>query len=86
VADPAGVHARTAQELVLIAKTYASSLYLRRAGGTATLRDPISILALALPFGATVEVWADGVDEVEALAAIEAHLWHDTLQEGVNDD
>ena len=33
----------------------------------------------------TVEVWADGVDEVEALAAIEAQLGHDT-EEGVNDD
>jgi len=74
VTDPAGVHAQTAQELVLLAKTYASSLFLRQAGRSASLREPIGILALALPYGATVEVWADGVDEHEALAAVAAHL------------
>ena len=74
VVDPAGVHAQTAQKLVLLAKTFASSLYLRREGGTATLRDPISILALGLACGATVEILADGADEQAALAAIEAHL------------
>lgn len=73
VVDPAGVHAQTAQKLVLLAKTFASSLYLRREGGTATLRDPISILALGLACGATVEILADGADEQAALAAIEAH-------------
>ena len=74
VTDPAGVHARTAQELVLLAKTFSSSIFLRQAGRTATLREPIGILALALPCGATVEVWADGSDEHEALAAVAAHL------------
>ncbi|MBK8447079.1 MAG: HPr family phosphocarrier protein [Micropruina sp.] len=74
VIDTAGVHARTAQELVVLAKSFASSIYLRRGGSTATLRNPISILALGLACGATVEVLADGADEQAALAAIEAHL------------
>ena len=74
VTDPAGVHARTAQELVLLAKSFSCSIFLRQAGRTATLREPIGILARALPHGATVEVWADGADEQDALAAVADHL------------
>ena len=75
IADPLGVHALVAQELVGLATRYESSLYLRHEGRTASLRRLIEVLALGIPSGAEVSVWADGIDEGPALTAVVAVLW-----------
>lgn len=74
IADPLGVHALVAQNLASIAARYQSSLYLRHEGRTASLHRPIELLALGIPSGAEASVWADGIDERPALAAVVAAL------------
>lgn len=74
ITDPYGVHARVAQELAGLADQYASSLFLRRAGDTVSLRSPIQILSLDARPGDVVSVWADGADEQEALDAVVKRL------------
>lgn len=74
ITDPQGVHALVAQNLATVAKGFASSLFLRHQGRTASLDDPIAVLALGLGPGAMVGIWADGDDESLALATISAML------------
>jgi phosphocarrier protein len=70
VTQPGGVHALVAQELAATAKEFASSLYLRHDGRTASAADPIAVLALGIGPGDRVAVLADGLDEAEALEAV----------------
>lgn len=74
VADPQGVHALVAQELAAQAKRFASSLFLRHEGRMASLDNPTAVLALGIRHGTSLSVWADGLDEIEALAAVGALL------------
>jgi phosphocarrier protein HPr len=74
ISDPQGVHALVAQNLATRARDFASSLFLRHQGRTASLDDPIAVLALGLGPGASVGIWADGDDETLALATISAML------------
>ncbi len=74
VTRPGGVHAQVAQELASIGKRYASSIFLRHQGRSASAGQPISILALALREGVRVTVLADGDDESDALHAVAAAL------------
>ena len=74
ITDPLGVHALVAQELASLATRYESSLYLCHDGRTASLHRPIDLLALGIPSGAEGSVWADGIDERLALAAVVAVL------------
>lgn len=68
--DPLGLHALLAQELAALAAGFSSSLYLRHELRTCSLRHPIDLLAMGIPSGAEIEVWADGIDERIALASI----------------
>jgi phosphocarrier protein HPr len=70
VIDPLGIHALVAQRLTLLAKRFASSVYLRHEGHTASLDNPVALLALGVRLGTCVSVWADGADEVAATAAV----------------
>jgi phosphocarrier protein len=70
VTHPGGVHALVAQVLAAAANAFASSLYLRHEGRTASAAQPISVLALGIRQGAAVTVLADGVDESAALEAV----------------
>lgn len=74
IAPAEGLHALVAHHLAGMAEQFRSSLFLRSEKGSASVRDVVGVLALALPQGETVSVWADGVDEREALDAIVQHL------------
>ncbi|HOQ53206.1 MAG TPA: HPr family phosphocarrier protein [Micropruina sp.] len=76
ITDPDGVHALVAQELATKANSYASSLYLRHNGRTASAGQPVSVLALGIRQGACITVLADGLDEAEALTALAEYLAH----------
>ncbi len=68
--DPEGLHARVAHELATLASTFASSVFLRHRGQTASAAGVIGLLALGVPSGAGIEVLADGVDEQDAIDAV----------------
>lgn len=74
VTDPEGVHALVAQELATMARSFASSLYLRHDGRTASAESPVSVLALGIRHGVRITVLADGLDEVEAVGALADYL------------
>ena len=74
ITDPEGVHALVAQELATMANSYASSLFLRHEGRTASAGNPVSVLALAIRQDAHVTVLADGVDEAQAVTALADYL------------
>ena len=64
-----GVHALVAHDLAEQAAHFDSSLFLRTGGRSASLRNVVDVLALGLRLGDRVSVWADGLDESEALEA-----------------
>ena len=67
-----GLHARAAAKLVATAKTFASRITLEKDGAAVDGKSIMNILLLAAPVGSVLELTADGEDEAEALAAIEA--------------
>lgn len=73
VGHPAGVHALMAHDLAQLAGRYSSSVFLRSEDRSASLGNVVDVLALGLEHGAPVAVWADGLDETEALDAV-AHI------------
>ena len=67
-----GLHARAASHLVKVASGFSSSITLERAGASANAKSIMGLMLLAAAKGQTVTVRADGADEHEALAAVEA--------------
>lgn len=74
VSHPGGIHALVAQELASLAHSFASSLYLRHDGRTASVGQPVAVLALGIACGTPVTVLADGLDEAEALTTLTNYL------------
>lgn len=74
VADPLGVHARTAFILSDLAKGFSSSIWLKNNRGLASLTRPLEILKLQLRYQDEVLVMADGLDEKDALEMISHKL------------
>lgn len=74
VGHPQGIHALVAHDLARQAGQYESSIFLRSDGDSASLRNVVDVVALGLSHGATVSIWVDGADEVEALDAIARRL------------
>lgn len=68
-----GLHARAAAQLVRLASSFRCEITLSRKdnGVTANAKSILSVLYLAAGFGVDISVIADGVDEEEAVAAIE---------------
>lgn len=69
-----GLHARAAAQLVRAASQFKSKVKLTRADNTvsADAKSILSVLTLAAPKGTEIRVATDGVDEAEALQAIES--------------
>ncbi|WP_286267590.1 HPr family phosphocarrier protein [Brooklawnia propionicigenes] len=70
VGHPEGVHALVAHNLAELAGRYSSSIFLRSADRSASVAHVVNVLALGLEQGDQVVVWADGLDEQEALEAV----------------
>jgi phosphocarrier protein len=71
IMNPLGLHARPAAKLVDCAARYTSDIRLTHEGQTIDAKSIMSVLMLAAPCGAILEVSLDGNDEQAALEALE---------------
>ena len=74
IMNPLGLHARPAAKLVDCAARYTSEIRLTHQGQTIDAKSIMSVLMLAAPCGAILEVTLDGNDEQAALEALEVLL------------
>ncbi|MDD2414002.1 MAG: HPr family phosphocarrier protein [Eubacteriaceae bacterium] len=72
VTDPAGIHARPAGLLVKQAQPYASEVSIEKEDKTANAKSMLSVMGLGAKNGDTVKVVAEGADEDNAIAELEA--------------
>ena len=71
IMNPLGLHARPEAKLVDCAARYTSEIRLTHQGQTIDAKSIMSVLMLAAPCGAILEVTLDGNDEQAALEALE---------------
>lgn len=73
IVNALGLHARAAAQLVRLAGKFQCRIMLVRndTGLSANAKSILSVLHLAASFGTSLDIMADGVDEIEAAAAIE---------------
>ena len=65
-----GLHLRAAGALVQLASRFQSKLYIKYGTLTANGKSIMSVLSLAAPCGATLEISAEGNDADEALQSV----------------
>lgn len=65
-----GLHARAASKLVNCAKRFQSDIQLTHASAKADAKSIMSVMLLAAPFGAEVELTVTGPDEAQAFEAV----------------
>lgn len=63
-------HARPAAKVAGTAKTYESVIMVMLGTEIADAKDPLSLMRLSHPKGASVDILADGTDEQKALEAV----------------
>jgi phosphotransferase system HPr (HPr) family protein len=73
IINPLGLHARAAAQLVRRAGRFGSTIMLIRddTGIAANAESILSVLHLAAAYGAVLRLTVDGIDESEAMMAIE---------------
>ncbi|WP_033159952.1 HPr family phosphocarrier protein [Mycoplasmoides alvi] len=80
IQDPAGLHARPATLLVKAASQYKSKLEIKNSSNsTANPKSIISLLSLGVKQGETIEIIADGEDEMDAITGIQKALEENNL-------
>ncbi|MCI5700633.1 MAG: HPr family phosphocarrier protein [Lachnospiraceae bacterium] len=72
ITDELGIHARPAGMLVKEAKKFASTIKLATAAKTVDAKGIMGVMSLGAKKGDEVTVKADGADEADAAAALEA--------------
>lgn len=79
VRDEVGLHARPASKFVKLAGTFQSEITVRKEGGAAAAngKSITSILLMGAARGATVQITADGPDEIDACRALRELLEHE---------
>lgn len=70
VVNVLGIHARPAAQIVRIAAIFESHITLSVENDTVNAKSIMGVMTLAACRGSTIEVRADGSDEIEALEAI----------------
>lgn len=70
VTNPAGLHARPAANLVQTAMSFQANIMVEKGGRRVSAKSMLSVLSLGVHQGEQVMIHLDGVDEDEALAAI----------------
>ncbi|HEX9803090.1 MAG TPA: HPr family phosphocarrier protein [Gammaproteobacteria bacterium] len=66
-----GLHARAAAKFVSLASGFESEIMLRRNGKSVNGKSIMGVMMLAAGCGSTVELSADGKDEMQAIHALE---------------
>ena len=65
-----GLHARAAAKIVQISNQFQSRICIIKNGREADAKSMLDILTLSCPRGTRLEIWAEGEDADEALAAL----------------
>lgn len=73
IINPLGLHARAAAQLVRLAGKYKSKINLIRNDNAvmADAKSILSVLTLAAAKGTELQLMVEGIDEIEALEAVE---------------
>ena len=72
ITDPAGIHARPAGILVKKTQPYASEITLVKGDKQANGKSKLSVMGLGARNGDEITVQAEGADEADAVAELEA--------------
>ncbi|MQM72411.1 HPr family phosphocarrier protein [uncultured Pseudoramibacter sp.] len=72
ITDPAGIHARPAGILVKKTQPYASEITLVKGDKQANGKSMLSVMGLGARNGDEITVQAEGADEADAIAELEA--------------
>lgn len=70
--NPAGLHARPAAQFIQKASAFASKVTIHSGEKTADAKSILAVMSLGLRQGAKFTLLADGPDEVECVAALQA--------------
>jgi phosphocarrier protein HPr len=70
ISNKLGLHARASAKLTKLAGSYSSEIHLSRNGRRVNAKSIMGVMMLAAGLGASIEIEADGPDEVEAMAAL----------------
>jgi phosphocarrier protein len=81
IVNKLGLHARAAAKFVGTASRFASDIQVERNGQRVNGKSIMGVMMLAASQGTHIELWIDGTDEENALAALEA-LVADRFGEG----
>lgn len=81
IVNKLGLHARAASRFVSCASRFASDVRVHKGGRSVDGKSIMSVMMLAAGQGSVLTVQADGPDEHDALAAVEA-LINDGFGEG----
>jgi phosphocarrier protein len=76
-----GLHARAAAKLVQTASQFSSRIYVSRDDREVNAKSIMGVMMLAAAINTRIKISADGEDEAQALAALEA-LINDKFGEG----
>lgn len=70
ISNKLGLHARASAKLTQLASTFASEVWMSRAGRRVNAKSIMGVMMLAAGRGSTVTIETIGADDAEALAAI----------------
>jgi phosphocarrier protein HPr len=71
IVNKLGLHARAAAKFVSLASGFESEIVLKRNGKSVNGKSIMGVMMLAAGCGSTVELSADGTDEMQAIHALE---------------
>ena len=72
IENQVGLHARPATFFIQKTNEFKSTIWIEKEERRVNAKSLLGVLSLGIVGGATIKVTADGPDEVEALAALEA--------------
>jgi phosphocarrier protein HPr len=72
ISNKLGLHARASAKLTKMAGGFRSEIFLSRNSRRVNAKSIMGVMMLAAGLGSEIEIEADGVDEVEAMAALRA--------------
>jgi phosphocarrier protein HPr len=81
IIEESGIHARPATLIVQAASKFNAEIALTYNGKSVNLKSIMGVMSLGLPPGAEIEISAEGPDEQEALAFLQATLKKEGLAE-----
>lgn len=80
IEDPNGMHARPAGALAALAKRFSSDIRVRGGGKEADAKRLLSLMSLGAVYGTELTFDIQGVDESEAVAALERFFAERSLE------